>query len=492
MAVTDLPTLNRWHRHLNDELLPFWTTPAALGEPLGNFPTFRCNDGSAPGGLSRCSEMDELPRWLASEVGTEYTRMKSRQTYAYGVAFHITGDERFLTYARAGVEWLRKNAYEADTGSAITYWRDGKSGPPPHLRTTQDLAYAQLGLAFYYYLTRDDDVLGDLVRLEKHIFANYWEPSWGMLRWVRPSGKSEPVTESGTQSGTASDAESNAAGEAAKKELVAQLDQINAYMLLLAPLLADGPTAAAWKRDLVGLARVIKDRYFAPEHGLFWGTIHDPEGRKLGSRHTDFGHTIKALWMIYLTGQLVGDRELVEFARAHSAKVLERAAQPSGCWASGLKPSGSIDGSSQWWIFAELDQAAATMALRESDHQRYARFLNKSYECWFTRFVDRERGGIWPFIPSNWTAETFELWDPLKIFHWKSGYHSMEHALVALLTTAGLTGQPISLYYAFETEPPDDRIQPYFFAGTIATKERVPLANAPGLRGTKVTFHSVR
>jgi len=64
--------------------------------------------------------------------------MKSRQTYLYGVAFHITGDERYLEYARAGVAWLREHAYERETGSAVTYWSGGKPSPPPDQRTTQD------------------------------------------------------------------------------------------------------------------------------------------------------------------------------------------------------------------------------------------------------------------------------------------------------------------------------------------------------------------
>src|SRR3954468_20825648 len=41
-----LPGGGRWMIHLNRDLLPFWTMPEALGNPVGNFPTYRCNDGS--------------------------------------------------------------------------------------------------------------------------------------------------------------------------------------------------------------------------------------------------------------------------------------------------------------------------------------------------------------------------------------------------------------------------------------------------------------
>jgi mannose/cellobiose epimerase-like protein (N-acyl-D-glucosamine 2-epimerase family) len=470
IAASELPSLERWRQHVTDEILPFWVTPDALGTPIGNFPTFRCNDGTVYRPDAPCAELART-QWIVPELGRDYTRMKSRQTYLYGVAFHITGDERYLEYARAGVAWLRANAYERD-GGAVTYWSAGTPGPPPDQRTSQDLAYAQVGLAFYYYLTRDPEVLADLLRLERHIMTRYWEasqaPPGGMLRWVIADGDKP--------------------GEARRQELVAQLDQINAYLLLLAPLLEDNEVSRAWRRDLVLLARVVKDRYFAPEHGMFWGAIHDPELRKLGSDHTDFGHSIKSMWMLYLTGQLTGDRDLVDFARPLIAPLLARAAQPSGCWASGLRADGDLDRGLTWWTFAELDQAAATLAGREPSAAPYARYLPASYACWFTRFVDPRDHDVWPFLPDDWPPEKVAAAGPPKVFHWKNGYHVMEHALVALITTAGLTGQRLALYYAFAKQPPRERIQPYYFAGAIADERDHPLPRHPGLHGRRVEF----
>jgi hypothetical protein len=68
----------------------------------------------------------------------------------------------------------------------------------------------------------------------------------------------------------------------------------------------------------------------------------------------------------------------------------------------------------------------------------------------------------------------------------------MEHALVALITTAGLTGQRLPLYYAFVTAPPPARIQPYYFRGAITDERDHPLPGHPGLHGRRVEFTELR
>jgi hypothetical protein len=44
--ISPLPTGREWVTHIRQDLPPYWTAPAALGNPVGNFPTFRANDGS--------------------------------------------------------------------------------------------------------------------------------------------------------------------------------------------------------------------------------------------------------------------------------------------------------------------------------------------------------------------------------------------------------------------------------------------------------------
>lgn len=457
-----LPAGEAWVTHLSRDLAPFWLRPEALGSPVGAFPTFRCDDGTLVDPDLPCGEMLVAGPWVSSQLGKEFTRMRSRQTFFYGVAFHLTGEEKYLALAKAGVDYFRAHALDRTNRSAVSWWKDGVARPPVEARNSQDLAYANLGIAFYAYLTRDPEVLADALLLFDGVFERYDDRTRGLLRW----------------------AAGGVGGETARVELVAQLDQVNAYALLLASV-APEPHRSKLRTDLARIARILIDRFWSEELGLFRGSLHDPLESGLGSRHTDFGHTIKALWMIERTGSLLGDATLSSWARARMPKVLSRAFLPRyGCWASGLRRDGSIDAGVTWWIAAELDQAAATLALTD---RRYTGYLEKTYACWLDRLVDRENGEVWSWI---------DLDDPArrgaKQHLWKNGYHSAEHALVSYLTSQELHGKPATLHFAFATPPPKEGLNAYFFAGEPISAEESGLDSRPDLRRVTVSFRRLR
>jgi mannose/cellobiose epimerase-like protein (N-acyl-D-glucosamine 2-epimerase family) len=427
-----LPKGSAWIDHLDHDLKPFWTMPDALGEPVGNFPTFRCHDGRRfDRATNPCPELLEAGAWVRDHLDRDFLRMQSRQTYFYGVAFHLTGDARMLELAKAGAAWIRAQ-------------------PNDPAATSQDLAYAQLGPAMLYYLTRDPEVLDDLLKRKEHIFRAY-DDGEGLLLWVTEGE------------------------DRRRRELVSQLDQINAYMLLLAPILPE-PHRTEWTRDLARLAGGLIARYWDEPEGMFRGTIHEPEEKLLGSRHTDFGHTIKALWMIERVGRLTGRADFVQFAQKNAPRVLARAwMKDTGCWATGIRADASLDRTLVWWSFAELDQMAATLALHD---RAAARDLPAAYRCWFAKMVDREHHEVWGFVDPD---DPSRRW--AKAHLWKNGYHSAEHALVGYLTSQELHGEPAALWFAFDAKAAD--VRPYVFTADVRRLER-----AAG--GTRVLFGTVR
>ncbi|MES2934556.1 MAG: hypothetical protein V4805_13830, partial [Pseudomonadota bacterium] len=234
-------------------------------------------------------------------------------------------------------------------------------------------------------------------------------------------------------------------------------------------------------KDLRKLANIMIDQFHAPEEHLMWGSLHNKADRVLGSRHTDFGHSIKAYWMIHQIGKLTADQKLIDFSTKEAAWVLDKAYLPAiGSWASRLQRDGSLDEGKEWWIYAELDQMAATLAL---DDPGYAKYLTKTYDFWLKNMVDHENHEVW-----GWVSPTGKPGSGPKIHLWKNGYHSMEHALVGYITSQALQDQPPALYFAFKTGPPAVQIRPYVFGGTPIKQDEQALPGFDGRQKQRVVF----
>ena len=85
---------NTWLRHHREDLMPYWDMPEALGVPMGNFPSFRGRNGELlPEGNTN--------RGLST---------LARGVYGYSLAFMLTGEEKYLTYAKSGLDWINTKA----------------------------------------------------------------------------------------------------------------------------------------------------------------------------------------------------------------------------------------------------------------------------------------------------------------------------------------------------------------------------------------------
>jgi hypothetical protein len=463
--VADLPPAQRWIDHTREDLMKYWSMPQALGNPAGNFPTTRCNDGTLYDPRTNpCPEIRDNG-WLSNIYNNQSVVALSRAIYGYGVAFHMTGDVQYLRWMKAGVDWFRAKYVDRVNGGAFTSYdaRTRTYGPAVEFRNPQELGYSLLGIGFYYYLTRDPDVVADIEFIHQQIVGSYWNPAIGTLQWTLKDQGSTPAT---------------------SKRLVAVLDQMNAYMVLLAPILPE-PLSSNWKWELVGLSNIMTEQFWSEKDGLFFTSANSPADKDITKTTVDFGHSIKALWMIRFTGLLWDDNNLISFAEERGRKVLDRAwLADCRCWANAQTPQG-IDKNKDWWIFAELDQYSGTMALRDPS---YAGRLAGSYQYWLTYITDPSNGEVWNTVDGA-TNQPTKGWP--KAWPWKSAYHSLEHSLVAYITTAQLRGQPATLYFAFKEQPPPaEKIRPYFFTGQLAGFDFTPNEDFGGIH--KVQFADIR
>lgn len=443
MLNSKLLSGDRWIRHLKDDLLKFWDTPEALGSPVGNFPTYRNNDGTIPDFSCPTPEFtNPVPGIVFPD--RDHVRAKARQTYAYGVAFHLTGSLKYIDYMQKGLEYLKNNAFDKDGG--FFSYQDAKTkqwGPKASQRTSQDLAYALSCFAFYFYLTRDKKTLDLVLEVKKYIFEAYFDKEWEMFRWVL---------------------EPNSDGDfPQQKKLVSLLDQIYAYMIWLVPCLSE-PYRSEFEENLKQITYTLVDRFYSAHFDFFFGEITTSENRKLDTNNTDFGHSVKAFNMIYFVGQRLKDMALIEFARQKMCTLLGKAyLEESGSWASRMHEDGSLVRDKEWWSFCVLDQAAATLTLTEP---YYCRYLEKTHTYWFDYMVDHKYGDVWHLVDdqTNKPKPNFP-----KQHSWKNAWHTFEHALVNYIVGQQLNNLPATLYFAFHGAPPSsEKINPYFYRGSVS------------------------
>ena len=449
-----------WMEHFTNEILPFWAVPDALGDPLGNWPSERCDDGTAYSADNPCPEIHNNG-WLNGDL--EYVVSRSRQTYGYGVAFHLTGDPIYLEYMAAGVDYLRANAFDRIHGGTFaTSNNAGENwGPEPDFRNPQELAYSLLGISFYYYLTRDAEVLPDILAVEEYIFENYYNADLNALQWMLASdGNRDPMD----------------------KQLTAQLDNLNAYMVLMYPVLPK-EHQANWAEDMRLIADIMMTEFYNADENLFFLSANSPDEVTKANAATDFGHTIKAIWMIYNVGLLLEDQELIDFAMQAGPGVLEQAyIVEEGTWANGVDVGGKRMDDKDWWVYNELDQFAMTFALQDED---IAAYLPYTAEYFFQYFVDHEYGEIWTMVDGKTNQP--KAGSLPKAWPWKSAYHSFEHAMIGYITGAQLAGEQVTLYYAFDGAV--DAVNPYFFQGDIVSQEVIPAAEFDVV---KVVFENIK
>ncbi len=456
----DVPAALRgegWITHYKEDLEPFWTMGAALGTPVGNFPTFRAMNG-LPTGSSR-----------------RRPRMISRQIFAYVAGFMMTGEPALLDHAAAGVAWLRAHAIDPTTGSCYPEL-EADGTPVDGVRTAQDQAYCMLGLAAWVFLTRDPDAEADLRRGRDLVMSPdyFWDAGNGRIVDALDATLTNEV-----------DVDNDGGWE-----LVAQLDQINGYMLLAQPVLAAAADRALFLDDMHTLGDLIVAHFH--QDGMVWG-VTSKRG-EYRSKHADFGHSMKSVWMLLQLDKRLPSHPFHDFVAASADALVARAFDvDNGRWAKRPLSATAVEYGSDWWIYAEADQLTATLNLVDA---RYDTLLANTQANWVGDYVDRVYAGeVIPSIRRDGSpAYGWPPGDTAKCNEWKNGFHSTEHALILSILGNQREGAEVSLSFAVPPEDAADFIaRPYIFEGREVRREPAAAVEVGGrtLQVVKVVFRDI-
>lgn len=414
----------RWSMHWTEDIQPYWMVEAAWGEPEGNFPSFRDRQG------------------LATSETTRFTRMLSRQVYTYSMGYLLTGQAELLEKAQSGVNWLFEYAIDEEQGGCHPELSiDGVA--QGGVRFAQDLEYCALGLAAWYFVTRDPRAEAAVLEIRDVLFDPnyYWDED------------NQRIRDELSEDMTPTDNEDNA------WELVAQLDALNGFILLMQPVLSEDARRDQFLADASVLVDTLIDVFW--EEGIFWGISNQ---REYGGRHVDYGHTLKSYWMVLLTDKRLEDRPYQAWLNEHVDEWLARAFDGER-WKQAPTSATQDRRGSDWWVYAEAQQLAATVNM---ENLEWSDRLGRASTHWLDDYVDRDSGkevisgiGADGRPAFNWSDT-----DTFKCNLWKNGFHTTEHALVMYLHGSAVTQQAVPLYFAVSESLAQDFVAvPYVFQG---------------------------
>ena len=446
-----------WLRHLSDDLLPYWDSPVALGDPVGNFPTF----------LGRSGEV--LP-----ENTTRGLVALSRRVYGYCVAFMLTGNSRYLTYAKDGLDWIE--AHAADPVYGGYYGQLDSNGDPVDPLADKDVSgLAAVGLAYgmYFNVTRDPAAEAHLLAVRDLLFDKYYDAAGNRVRDALTYDLSKEVDD-GNNGG----------------DLGNYLSVVTNIYLANTPLLTDPARRAQFRSDTRRLTQSLIDNFQATGPAnpwWFWGRTK--RFGKFGSPDSTFGHNLEAYAVITNANRMFSDRPWDSLSGNRATLITRAWDDAAARWNQqplSFTP-GNVEPDSVWWMHDEGDQLLATLDL--SDGFAHRDQLARSSQKFLDVFVDRD-----PAYPARETFTRVErtgaLTDLRKSWVGKSMLHNFEHALVMYLHGRALEGLPARLFYAF---PADQALtataKPYWFDATGETRTvGAPLANLPGHDLVQVDF----
>ena len=464
-------TPETWKNHVVKDLMKFWDRKDITDMKDGLFPTYVTNDGNIlpqnqdewPEEFKKAKDSDDTKGLV--DPDNIYIRAHSRLTYAFGIAFHMTGNKHYLEVCRKGAMALME-MFDGNYGMHVTKnVKTGTLDPDSLKRTSQDLAYGLTGLGMYYFLTHDKTVLYRIIQLKDYIFNVYMDDTRGYLTWMPRCQNDFEV------------------------QIVAQLDQLYAYMLMLTPALPE-PYKSQWLQDMKKVVDILITQFYSERYEFFWGIDSDAHSMQLGTDHTDFGHSVKTFWVILKVGELLKEPFYIQFARKNIDKILRHAYLPdTGSWARRYVQDNVLDKDKEWWILAELDQAAEILAIHDPTYYEY---LNNTHKYWFDYMVDKENGEIWHYLDGTTNKPIIKY---PKAHNWKTSLHSFEHALFGYMTASKAKNVDFDLYYALPEweKTSSQKLAPYMFAanqiGTVFFEKPDFMPDKNQIR--KVTFDSL-
>jgi len=371
-----------WKNQALFNLIPFWEN--TIDRDDGGFYTDVEENGSV---------------WGPSK---KYPRMISRIIFGFCAAYLLSGEDKYLEFAKHGIDYLINYGWDKENSGWFTYIDE--SGEPDNWdKDLFDQTYCNLGPVFYYFVTHDKNVLSFVEKTHKLMQEKAWDKKYG---------------------GYYSKVAKNWEKTTSKKSFNAQIDTCTAYLIYYYLATRDEKLL----KDLKVLSDIVIKNMFDPNSG-FIGEYYDESWKSLDNSLLA-GHNLKTGWVLIRMYYLTGNKKYLETAQkiAH-AQIKYTWDKKNYGWFYRFerKNPASIDDSKDWWTQEEGNNLMIYLYYATGNNDYLEKFKSGT-NFWDKYFIDKKYGECYQTLAADGTPT-----NKVKGTLYKSAYHSMEQALFLYL-----------------------------------------------------------
>lgn len=408
-----------WRQQGLTQIIPFWQSHVR-DTVYGAYYTNLSREGTA------------LPPW------DKYPAMISRQVFGFTSAYLLSGDEKYLKTASEGVNYLLKFAWDNEYGG----WYDllNQSGNPKMTtKSVPNQLYTNVGLALYYFATKDENVLShirELIRIQKTY--SFDSVNGG---YVQILSRNLSISDS-------------------SKSKHSHYGYTSSLLINMMMITRDKDIRNFADEQMQISLRKMKDT----SYGWFYGFPNPYDTRwnltpvKINDKEViSVGAQLTATLSLLRFYEISGNEQYRTNGMNLSEQLLHSAWDSvRGSWYNSIerippfKPQDTTTVS--WWIqsygmFLQLHLYSMT------GEKRYLDNYQKMASFWDNYFVDKEYGGAYLSVtPAGQPVEKN------KALPWKASYHEMENALLNYLyLTLYVNRKPATLYFHIRNSTPPSK-----------------------------------
>lgn len=368
----------------------------------------------------------------------KHPAMISRDVFGFTSAYLLSGDEKYLETAREGVNYLLKYAWDNQYGGWFDYL-DQYGNPKETTKTVPSQLYTNVGLALYYFATKDENVLSHIkesIRIHK-VYAFDKKDGGYFQALSRDLSVSDSSKSKHSHFGYTSSLLINLAMITRDKEILDFAEELEQISLRKMTDTSNGwfygsptPFDAKWNltqtklnnKDVISAgAQLTANLSLLRLYEITGNDIYRTKGINLGNQ------LLHSAWDSIHGGWF---------------DMIER-----------MPPYEMQDTSSVSWWIQSYGLYLQLHLYHITGEKRYLDSYQKMAYFWDNYFVDKEFGGVFQNVsPSGIPVVT------TKAVVWKAAYHEMENALLNYLyLNLYVNHKPSTLFFHIKNSSPHSK-----------------------------------